>query len=58
MEADYLKEDTIKTDKIEQIIENEKKADDDEYSYHDDETPKNRKSEKKPESDYEEDYEF
>ena len=39
-ENDYLKEDTIKTDKIEQIIENEKKEqEDDEYSYHDEGTP-------------------
>jgi hypothetical protein len=35
-----LKEDTIKTDKIEQIIDNEKKEEEDEeYSYHDDGTP-------------------
>jgi hypothetical protein len=45
---DYLKEDTIKTDKIEQIIENEKKDEEveEEYSYHDDGTPKGQEAKK------------
>ena len=56
---DYLKEDTIKTDKIEQIIDNEKREEDDEeYSYQDDGTPQADKPQKKQDSDYEEDYEF